>query len=281
MTIKFNHVCSNVRDMDKTMAFYTDILGAQVTYDAVMPANGSRCVYVQIGENLVELIEPGTHTPETLYGLKHIAFETDDLDGAFEYFKGLGYHFHLEPKVAGTGNGRLAFFTDQNGVAVELLQRDTSVRKPAVAPKLVTSFDHYSLRADNLKDVHELYTKHLQMDNLVRFMLEDRDLEIIYMQSDSDVLELLHNSIPKNPVNPIAHIAFRVESVREACKELISLGINTSEDKIVKAGIGIGEALNFEDPDGVVIEFVDRPALQDLEAKGFTPKTLHTLREFN
>ncbi|MFI3225813.1 MAG: VOC family protein [Clostridia bacterium] len=279
MTIKFNHVCSNVHDMDKTVAFYTDVLGAQVTSNAIMPANNSKCVYIQIGDCLVELIEPGTHTPETPYGLKHIAFETDDLDGAFEYFKALGYDFYLEPKVAGTGNGRLAFFRDQNGVAVELLQRENGMRREPVAPKIVEGFDHYSLRADNL-DVHELYTKHLQMTNLVHFMLEDRDLEIIYMESDNDVLELLHNSIPKNPVNPIAHIALRVKNVREACKELIAAGVDISEDQIKAAGIQIGETLTFMDPDGVAIEIVDRPALQELAAHGYTPETLHTLRNF-
>ncbi|MFI3116132.1 MAG: VOC family protein [Clostridia bacterium] len=280
MTFEFNHVCSNVRNMDTTIKFYTEVLGAQVTYDKVMESNGSRCVYVQINNNLVELIEPGTHTPETPYGLKHIAFETDDLDGAFEYFKGLGYKFHIEPKVAGTGNGRLSFFTDQNGVAVEILQRPLGMRRPPVEPKIVVDFDHYSLRANNLKDVHELYSKHLQMKNIVHFMLEDRDLEIIYMQTGDDVLELLHNSVPKDFPNPIAHIALRVENVRTAVDQLIALGVDISHDKINKAGIGIGETITFQDPDGVPIELVDRPALQKLEENGYTTKTLHTLRDF-
>lgn len=280
MKIEFNHVCSNVRDMDKTIEFYTKFFGAQVTFDVKVASNNSRCVYLQIGDNLIEFIEPGVHDETTLYGLKHIAFETDDLDAAFEYIKGLGYSFHLEPKVAGTGNGRLAFFKDQNGVVVELLQRPIGMRKEPVAPKVVEGFDHYSLRADNLKDVHELYTKNLQMENLVHFMLEDRDLEIVYMQAGNDVLELLHNSIPKNPVNPIAHIALRVKDIHTAVAELNALGMSLSTDNINKAGIGIGETITFTDPDDVMIELIDRPALQDLEKEGYTPETLHTLRTF-
>lgn len=280
MTLEFNHVCSNVRDMDKTIKFYTEVLGAQVTFDMRVESNGSRCVYVQINNNLVELIEPGVHNEETVYGLKHVAFETDDLDAAFEYLKGLGYHFHTEPKAAGTGNGRLAFFKDNNGVVVEILQRPLGMRKPPVAPKLIEDFDHYSLRANNLKDVHALYTTHMQMENIVHFMLEDRDLEIIYMQAGNDVLELLHNSVPKDFPNPIAHIALRVKDVRKAVDELIAMGVEVSPEKINKAGIGIGETVTFLDPDGVPIELVDRPALQKLEENGYTPKTLHTLREF-
>lgn len=280
MKIEFNHACSNVHDMDKTVKFYTEIFGAQVTSSAIMPANNSKCVYVQIGDCLLELIEPGTHTPETPYGLKHIAFETDDLDGAFEYFKNLGYNFHLLPKVAGTGNGRLAFFKDENGVDVELLQRENGMRRPSVKPKIIESFDNYGIIADNL-DAYKLYSEHLNMKNVARFVMEDRGLEILYLGCGNDNLALLHYTTPKNPEKPYNHIAFRVENVRKACDELIKAGVDVDISKIKKPGIGIGEMASFRDPDGVLIELVDRPALDKLAENGYTPQTLNVLRDFD
>ncbi|MFI3225815.1 MAG: VOC family protein [Clostridia bacterium] len=280
MKIEFNHMCSNVHDMDKTVAFYTEIFGAQVTSNAIMPANNSKCVYLQIGDCLLELIEPGTHTPETPYGLKHIAFETDDLDAAFEHFKALGYKFHLEPKVAGTGNGRLAFFKDKNGVDVELLQRENGMRRPSVPTKNCVSFDNYGIFADD-KSVIDLYTKELGMKNLARFVMEERGLELLYLESGKDVLALLHYSTPKNLARPYNHIAIRVENTRACCEALNAAGVKIDPATIKIPGIDIGETFSFEDPDGVKIEVIDRPDLRELAANGFTPETLKTLRNFD
>lgn len=280
MTFQFNHICSNVRNMDASIAFYTNVLGGQVTSYQIIESNKAKYVYIQILDQLIELIEPGVHDENTQYGPKHIAFETDDIDEAYKYLTDLGYVFHIAPKPAASGNGRLAFFKDANGVVVEILQRDRTMYREPVDTPVLCSFDHYAVRSFDLAAAHKLYHEHLGMGNLAHFVIGDNIREIMYLNHGASVLEIVQSDAYKPTENPHSHIAFRSKDLKKTCAALRERGYDVSDDVISEPGMKTGLTFSIKDPDGTRVEFVDRPDLTELEAHGITCKTLSTLRPF-
>ncbi|MFI3227347.1 MAG: VOC family protein [Clostridia bacterium] len=278
MTFKLNHMCSYVRNMDENIAFYTNLLGGQVTsYQIIEPSN-AKYVYVQILDQLIELIEPGVHDENTVYGLKHLAFETDDLDAAYEYLCGLGYKFHIPPKAAASGNGRLAFFKDPNDVIVEVLQRDRTMYREPIESDFVCSVDHYAVRSGDLAGAYKLYVEQLGMKPLAHFVISDGIREIYYLGHGTGGLEIVQSTSYKPTDNPHSHLCFGVNSLEEAADKLRARGYDLPEDVIQNAGLKVGRTFSFKDPEGTRIELVQRPDLRELEANGFTPETVSTMR---
>ena len=77
-TIRLSHACLNVKDLEVSKAFYTDILGMQVTdeddahvYLRAMEERGHHCIILQKSD------QPGT---VEVMGFK--TFDEDDLDKA-------------------------------------------------------------------------------------------------------------------------------------------------------------------------------------------------------
>ena len=85
-TIRLSHVCLNVKNLNDSKTFYTDIVGLQVTdesdrhvYLRAMEERGHHCIILQKSD------QPGT---VEVMGFK--TFEEMDLDKAETYFKGKG-----------------------------------------------------------------------------------------------------------------------------------------------------------------------------------------------
>jgi glyoxylase I family protein len=143
-----DHVNIVVTDLDRSVAFYTDLLGFRETrratleggwIDAVAGLDGvrARVVYVQPpGDGpRIELIQydmpPGALIPENArantVGLRHIAFRTDDLGEAVRRLELAGVTFLGSPQTVPDGVVRhdagrktLVYFHDPDGVILEL-----------------------------------------------------------------------------------------------------------------------------------------------------------------
>lgn len=281
MNFSLNHMCSNVRDMDKTIDFYTRVMGGQITWQRTIEQNNSRYVYIQVADQLIEFSDPGVHDENTMYGLKHIAFETDDIDAAYTYLTDLGCTFPTPPKRAGSGNGRLTHCVDPFGISIEILQRDYTMYAKPIPSHLVCSFDHYAVDVADISKAHKFYHGKLMLDNVAHFELsDDRSLEIMYLSHGASMVELIQNNKKHTIENPHSHLAFRVNSIEEAIENLAKLGITLPDDAIKNAGIKVGRTINIYDPEGVRIELVERPDLRDFEKLGYTPETLETMRPF-
>lgn len=280
MYFKLDHMCSHVRNIHASTSFYRDVLGGQVTSQIEVEKYNFKCVYIQIADGLFELIEPANKDETTIYGLDHVAFTTDDLDGAYKYFSDLGYVFHVPPKPAISGNGRLAFFKDPNGANVEILQRDYDLHREPIQSPIIEGFDHYALTVQDLKVSHKLYHEQLGLENLAYFMIEGQGRELMYLGSGADALEIVHNTMLKGEINPHAHISLRVDCMETACEKLAKHGVKIEGNEIKIPGSKIGKTASIRDLDGVRIELLDRPDLRVLEQRGYTPKTHATMREF-
>ncbi|HEY3557222.1 MAG TPA: VOC family protein [Kribbella sp.] len=165
MIYELNHVGGRVRDLDASLEFYGG-LGAEVVDRLFMAGARVNRVHIQLATGLVELLHHEELDEQATYGLNHVGFMTDDLDGDYARLMALGYDDLSSPRVAGSGQGRLAFLSDPNGVRVELLQRSEDFRVPPITTGPVQEFSYVGLAAPDLDAAAEFYGTHLGMERV-------------------------------------------------------------------------------------------------------------------
>jgi len=124
MKAKFMYVGIRVTDLQKSIDFYTKVLGMTVTGRGKMEKTKGETVALESEKDgfLLELNYYGKDSPfNTKYvvgeGLDHLAFKTDDFDKALEEAKKSGHRTTLEMKVDGS---RWAYIEDPDGIWIEL-----------------------------------------------------------------------------------------------------------------------------------------------------------------
>ena len=148
MIKELNHVGILTGNMDKSRQFYTEILGGTVIRDFINADNLSQFVYIQLALGVIELIRVPTDSANR--GFAHVAFLIDDsksIEENHSYLEGKGYEFTVAPKIAASGDGRLAFFKDDAGVILELIQRTEDVRIRDLVNPNITAFHHIAINA--------------------------------------------------------------------------------------------------------------------------------------
>jgi hypothetical protein len=99
----------------------------------------SRFVYIQLGDGVIELLS--SKPSETNLGLQHVAFLVNvDLNQAYEALLAQGLVFTVQPRLAGSGNGYLAFFREPGGAVFELIQREENIRIPDLKNDVLLAF---------------------------------------------------------------------------------------------------------------------------------------------
>ncbi len=133
------HVGITVKDLDKALRFYSEILGFPIIS---RKENWElRVIYaqIQIGQSAIEIFSPigsepssskltkngmegvGMRIRETA-GLNHLSIRVENIKAVFEKLKSKGVRFVLEPKLMGSGS-KIAFFMDPDGTLIELIQK--------------------------------------------------------------------------------------------------------------------------------------------------------------
>lgn len=111
--LSVHHVSVNVSDVDRSIAFYTDVLGGVVRDDR--PDFDFGGAWIDLGGTQVHLIEAAV--PPNLG--QHFAILVDDIDDAVAELRGQG----LEVKEAWiVGPDRQTFVTDPDDNVIELHQ---------------------------------------------------------------------------------------------------------------------------------------------------------------
>ena len=83
MSFKMNHIHLKTPDPQKTAQFYVDNLGAKIVGEA--GGSGLRLDLHGLGMNITSFIE--SQTREQVYGIEHIAIDTDDMDSVVTSLK--------------------------------------------------------------------------------------------------------------------------------------------------------------------------------------------------
>ncbi|CAN5298907.1 methylmalonyl-CoA epimerase [soil metagenome] len=134
MLKKLNHVGHIVEDIDKAIETYRDMLEVEPWELGIVELNsindGARIVWLPIGANFIELIQPTNPDGFLMQmlkakgqGLYHIAILADDFDAEIEKRQSKGYVL-MESEMEFCGvQQRVAFLLpDQtNGVLIELI----------------------------------------------------------------------------------------------------------------------------------------------------------------
>lgn len=263
MIQELNHIGIRVGDIEKSIDFYTRVLDGKIIRDVKTASGDGRFAYVQIAEGVIELIKgiPGSSN----LGLVHIAFLIDDkqsLEETYEHISKKGYTYTVTPKLASSGDGKLSFFNDASGVSFELIERKEKIRIPSLVNMHILEFDHSSIRVsdESYEKCNDFYLN--EMGFQIRKILKKGDHVMTYYSLGADTLETLYIPGKPNVEKPLDHIAFRVKDSFAAKKYLESKGVVCSEPK--ESQLGGFYILNITGPDGEKIEFLDRPALEEM-----------------
>ncbi|MDG6914681.1 MAG: VOC family protein [Nitrososphaerota archaeon] len=124
MKAKLIYTGIRVKDLDKSIDFYTKLLGMKVTGRTIVEATKGETVGLvsEDGGHLLELNYYGKGSDyDTRYGvgeaLDHLAFQVDDLKKAVAEAEKAGYPVVLDMK---TKTSRWTYIKDPNGIYVEL-----------------------------------------------------------------------------------------------------------------------------------------------------------------
>ena len=124
-----DHVAITVADIDRSLAFYRDLLGCEVLGQLLLDEATFKLVYLRRGGAYLELFahrspaapgEGGARDVAPATGFQHVAFHSADVDAVAARLEAAGVRFDRPPRNA-PGGVRLAFVRDPDGNLVELV----------------------------------------------------------------------------------------------------------------------------------------------------------------
>src|SRR4030088_3641793 len=124
MVKKLLHTRYRVKDLEKTVSFYRDVLGLQEVRRHTS-GRGSRLVFFKApqSEEEIEICKFDESGPVKVGpDLTHLAFEVDDLDAFAKHAASKGYPLSDGPTPTGSGSV-IAFIDAPEGYEIELIQR--------------------------------------------------------------------------------------------------------------------------------------------------------------
>ena len=137
MITSHNHSSFTVGDLDRTVAFYRDLLdftvesrfeaqGPAIEQITALPGAHLKVAHLLLGEFRLELIEYLSPTGQAIdlstnnVGSAHIAFYADDVEKTYRELSEKGVRFKGMPVAAAPGRPRVAYFLDPDGISLEL-----------------------------------------------------------------------------------------------------------------------------------------------------------------
>lgn len=122
---RIDHVEILPSDVEKTINFYTGILGFKIKSRQKVEAPPlEEVIYLELNDTVLELLGVKNPVPASAekwqIGFKVIALEVDDMDSTLEYLKSKGVAITEEPIALGTS--KRAEIEDPDGLTIELRQ---------------------------------------------------------------------------------------------------------------------------------------------------------------
>ena len=126
--MKFLHTMIRVGDLEKSVDFYTRLLGMKETRRRDVPDGKYTLVFVGYGEEasdcMIELTyNYGVETYEMGTAFGHLAIGTDDIYGLCERLAAEGVTIPRAPGPLKFGTTVIAFIEDPDGYKIELIER--------------------------------------------------------------------------------------------------------------------------------------------------------------
>lgn len=123
MLKRIHHVAIIVSDYPKSRAFYVDKLGFEVVRENYRPARRDYKLDLRLGDAELEIFgipqSPERPSYPEARGLRHLAFQVDDVDSAVEWLKARDIECEDVRLDEFTGK-RMTFFKDPDGLPLEI-----------------------------------------------------------------------------------------------------------------------------------------------------------------
>ena len=124
---KVHHIAIICSDYERSLEFYKKVLGFTVLAENYREESKSYKTDLALGnEYVIELFSfpspPARPTDPEAAGLRHLAFEVDDIVAEAEELERLGIE-HEPIRIDKTTNRRFMFFFDPDGLPLELYER--------------------------------------------------------------------------------------------------------------------------------------------------------------
>ena len=126
LATKLLHTRYRVDDLNRTVKFYTEVLGLKEIQRHKSP-RGSELVFLKApeSEELIEICHfPDSGPVQVQPDLTHLAFEVESLDAFAAHLAQLGLAYSDGPHLRPDGSG-FAFIDAPEGYEIELMQRGT------------------------------------------------------------------------------------------------------------------------------------------------------------
>lgn len=120
------HTSITTLDMDRSIRFYTEVMGLRFVKRREIPENNAEIAFVEDPESGAQIELTwwrGKETMEDGEQLDHIAFAVDDMDAAMTAFRAQGVTIAKEPYGLSGGGSRIAFITDPDGIWLEIIEK--------------------------------------------------------------------------------------------------------------------------------------------------------------
>ncbi len=142
MVKEFLHVGIGVKDLEKSVRFYTEVMGMEEEYRThnegekisrivgVKDVDMDVCV-VKKSNVRIELLDykndglkkQNKHIGQAEPGLIHLAFLVDDVDKEYERIMSLGFEFNAPPMVARENGPKITYFKGPDNVVIEIFEK--------------------------------------------------------------------------------------------------------------------------------------------------------------
>jgi catechol 2,3-dioxygenase-like lactoylglutathione lyase family enzyme len=141
MIIGFHHAAISTPDLDRSIRFYTDVVGCREAWafdweagsraaDAMtgLQDSAARAVMLQLGESYLEIFEFSSPAPRSAdpsrpvcdHGITHICLQVRNLHDEHDRMKAAGMQFMSQPLTQETGY--VVYGRDPDGNVVELIE---------------------------------------------------------------------------------------------------------------------------------------------------------------
>ena len=124
---RVHHIAIICSDYEKSKYFYTEVLGLQIVREVYREQRQSYKLDLEVaGQYQIELFSfpepPARASRPEATGLRHLAFEVDDIDEAVFHIK--EYDIEVEPVRIDEFTGkRYTFFADPDGLPIEFVEK--------------------------------------------------------------------------------------------------------------------------------------------------------------
>jgi lactoylglutathione lyase len=122
---KLLHTRMRVDDLERTVKFYTEVLGLELQDLRVSP-RGAKLAFLKTpgSEELLEITYfPDSGPVKVQPDLMHLAFEVESLEAYGKYLESKGIKFSDGPTVSKSTGSVFAFIDAPEGYEIELIQR--------------------------------------------------------------------------------------------------------------------------------------------------------------